>query len=162
MSNAARLTGYRWISYYDDAEERSFSDWPRAERCMRCDREIVHVYEIEHPDGTVEIAGRECAHLALGWPRRRPGQLERLRREAVARENETERLADGLARSADRLAVADAGAALRDCRRRNRGMRPGTPVALLSRRGRYYVVPAGAAERVADRLRDRGWVWVNR
>lgn len=59
------LEGYRWISYYDEAEEKRFSDWDRCTACSTCGRKIVHVYLLS--DGYEY--GKECVHLALGWKR---------------------------------------------------------------------------------------------
>ncbi len=149
-----KLTGYRWISYFDDVEEKRFSDWDRAETCLVCGRSIVHVYEIETAAGETLIAGKECAHKLLGWARPKPRVLETLRRKVEA---DARRHAEEVAswdRTATKFSQGDPATAAACCRDRNNGF--AGDLTVLEKADRFYAVPTDCTAQVAALL-EGGW-----
>lgn len=73
----SKFLRYEWISTveedYSTQEDglvsKRVSDWDNAEHCATCGRDIVHVYWVEHSDGTIQPYGSEHLHLALGLPK---------------------------------------------------------------------------------------------
>lgn len=153
----AKVHGYSWISYYDDDQEKRISDWDRATECAACGRMIVHVYTIELANGAIEEVGRECAHIALGWSRRRPKELARL--VALAQKEQHDR--DWWAAEYQRAAVDSIDEARALCIKRNRSPYRDdfTPEVLIvvDMGGSYYAVPA-VCEITARRIAaEHGW-----
>lgn len=149
VAQEAKLVGYEWISYYDEEQEKRFSDWDRASQCARCGRTIVHVYVVQHASGEVEHVGKECAHLALGWPRKSVAKLDRLVQEAMAIEARRASAIESWGKHA--LSVAQPTPALAEtaCYTRNRHF-SGNCAVYQHTSGGYYALPDRCAEPVKE------------
>jgi hypothetical protein len=72
--NGTEIVGYEWRSKVDDVVSqrdgglvsKRVSDWDRKDTSTGTGRDIVHVFEVRHPDGTVTKEGINSAHHILG------------------------------------------------------------------------------------------------
>lgn len=70
----ASIVGYEWRSHVDtvwsegkqDYVERRVSNWDDSETSTGTGRDIVHVFHVSHPDGTVKPEGIRSAQNVLG------------------------------------------------------------------------------------------------
>lgn len=72
--SGAKLTGYNWeydLEHYVDQRgedrERKVSAWDRAERAGMTNRDIVHMFNVEGPDGKQHTVSLETAAKMLGY-----------------------------------------------------------------------------------------------
>jgi hypothetical protein len=139
------LVAYEWISYWDEQEEKRFSDWPHAMECGRCGRKIVHAYRIRLPDGSMEVTGKECAWLALGWAKKNDLKLDRLVKEKMAEERAFKEAVKNWDREDTRASLPTVADAIEAARVRNKPWNEDRyygPVVVFGKDGvGYYAFP---------------------
>lgn len=147
------VEGYRWISYYDEVEEKRFSDWDRCTNCCTCGRKIVHAYLLS--DGCEY--GKECVHLALGWKKADHRKVQVLLYEREQQKKEIERWGPVW----ERWAVGHLQLAITHCINRNyspmRAPEARAETVVFEKAGMYVAVPGvcrGSAGRIAA---AHGW-----
>jgi len=62
------VEGEKWSDYEGGMVATRVSDWDRSEKCITCNRIIVHIFWVQDKDtGRVSSYGKEHLHLALGF-----------------------------------------------------------------------------------------------
>jgi len=62
------VEGEKWSDYEGGMVATRVSDWDRSEKCITCNRRIVHIFWVQDKDnGRVSSYGKEHLHLALGF-----------------------------------------------------------------------------------------------
>jgi len=62
------VEGEKWSDYEGGMVSTKVSDWDRAEKCVTCNRRIVHIFWVQDKDtGKVSSYGKEHLHSALGF-----------------------------------------------------------------------------------------------
>lgn len=172
--SGARIVGYEWRSQVDtvwsDARQeyvaRRVSDWDAADKSQGTGRDIVHVFYVEKPDGSISTEGIKSAQNILGISETKLQTIAKNERQARLNQKQRD---DDFAASIEKaapLSAAEADRRYRDANNPDRmmwGTRAQHEAAaaeafrnsvLLTKDGRF--TRTGAAD-VIELLKERGW-----
>lgn len=172
--SGARIVGYEWRSQVDtvwsDARQeyvaRRVSDWDAADKSQGTGRDIVHVFYVEKPDGSISTEGIKSAQNILGISETKLQTIAKNERQARLNQKQRD---DDFAASIEKAAPLSADEADRRYRDANNpdrmmwGTRAQHEAAaaeafrnsvLLTKDGRF--TRTGAAD-VIELLKERGW-----
>jgi hypothetical protein len=165
--NGSSIVGYEWRSVVSDVPSaregglvsRRVSDWERSGTSEGTGREIVHVFYVRHPDGTVTAEGIGSANKILGIDQPRLRSIASREQQAQgARVKESEAILAEYAKRA--LPTEEESRA--DWRKRmeanaQAGGKPLGLATLIEKDGRYLRLPTSVVEARREMLESGGW-----